>query len=172
MSVDRVIPRAWLPTTTTGKVHRIIVHWTAGTYTPNVIDRAHYHYLINGLGHAVRGPRAPGLYLPHTRNLNTGSVGLSICAMGGAQQGKTHGAWPLTGLQWERAAQAAAEIVHRYGLAVTERTVLFHSEVERVYGKTQRGKWDVDCLPFDVTKSPTEIHAEFRRKVTWYLERV
>ena len=34
---------------------RIIVHWTAGTYTPNVTDLEHYHYLITGKGQIVKG---------------------------------------------------------------------------------------------------------------------
>ena len=168
---ERVVPEAWLPY---GRnVVRVVLHWTAGAYTPSALDRAHYHFLVNGEGQAVRGIRGPGLYLPHTRNLNTGSVGLSICAMAGAvERPFKSGPAPLTNLQWERACQAAAEILHAYGLPVSERTILCHSEVTRVYGKVQRGKWDIDVLPFARELTAPEVHSQMRRKVAWYLDRL
>lgn len=173
MSVARVIPVSALPKLPGRKVSRVIMHWTAGGYTPNAIDRAHYHFLIDGQGEVVIGPRKPGLYLPHTRMLNTGSVGLAICAMRGARQVPFHaGEQPLTHLQWERACQAAAEILHAYGLELSERTLLCHSEVTRVYGRRQLGKWDVDRLAFDPVLKPGAVHANMRRKAEWYLKRL
>lgn len=139
-----------------------------GRYEPSLLDRAHYHVLIAGDGTARRGPRLPGQYLPHTRNLNTGSVGLAICAMAGAVWGRTLGTQPFTRVQWERAAQAAAELCAAYDLDITERTVLCHSEVGRVYGKQQRGKWDIDVLPFETSLAAADVHDQFRRKVTWF----
>lgn len=172
MPVERVIPIEWLPKPPPGRVQRVIMHWTAGGYKPTAFDQLHYHFLIDGEGKAVRGPRAPGLYLPHVRAFNTGSVGLSICAMAGAVQHRTDGKAPLTKLQWERACQAAAEIIHRYDLPVSERTVLCHSEVFAVYGVAQRGKWDVDRLPFEPNTPRDEVHRQMRRKAAWYLERL
>lgn len=170
----RVIPAAWLPAAGKGQVHRIILHWTGGGYTPNAFDKLHYHFLINGEGHAVRGPVRPGLYLPHTRALNGGSVGLSIAAMAGAEEGKRPFKCPVTHLQWERAAQAAAEICHAYGLDVTPRTVLSHAEVTTVYGIEQRGKWDVRYVgkpgEAEYTMTPKALQEQFRRKVVWYLQ--
>lgn len=170
MPVERVIPKLWLPPSK--GVQRIVMHWTAGHYRPSLFDRAHYHFVIDGDGKALKGPRAPGQYLPHVRAFNTGSVGLSIACMAGAVQGKTYGPAPLTNLQWERACQAAAEILHAYGLEVSERTLLCHSEVDRVYGVAQRGKWDIDVLPFDSTLVPYGVHRQMRDKAGWYLERV
>lgn len=92
--------------------------------------------------------------------------------MAGAIKNKSVGNQPITRLQWERTAQAAAEICFAYDLPVTERTVLFHSEVESVYGKVQRGKWDINVLPFDLPLNPKEIHDQFRRKVEWYLQKL
>lgn len=174
--MSRVIPKEWLPASGRGKVHRVIVHWSAGARNPSLLDRSHYHFLIDGEGDAVKGARAPGLYLPHTRAMNTGSVGLSICAMAGASEGRRPYKYPVTHLQWERAAQAAAEICHAYGLTVSPRTVLTHSEVTTVYGVVQRGKWDVDHVGRpdepEYGMSRDELRASFRRKVIWYLERV
>ena len=68
---------------------RVILHWTAGTYKASSLDQEHYHVLIEGDGSVVYGthdidanakparePRAS-----HTRNCNTGSIGVSICSM-------------------------------------------------------------------------------------------
>ncbi|HEU4754102.1 MAG TPA: N-acetylmuramoyl-L-alanine amidase [Armatimonadota bacterium] len=165
----RVLETAWLPPGR--KVFRVILHWSAGGYRPSLLDRGHYHFLIDGDGEAHPGLRGPGLYLPHTRLLNTGSVGLSLCGMLGAQeQPRVPGPAPITKLQWERGIQAAAEILAAYDLALTERTLLCHSEVERVYGITQHGKWDVDWLPFAGELSPSQIHQQLRQKCAWYLQ--
>lgn len=170
MPVARVVPREWLPAG--ARVQRVIIHWTAGTYTPSALDRLHYHLLVSGLGLAVRGIRPVGSYLPHTRGLNTGSVGLALCGMHLATESPwSAGPYPISHLQWERACQAAAEVLHAYGLPVSERTLLCHSEVERVYGVRQRGKWDIDRLPHDLSLTTPEVHAEMRRKALWYWER-
>lgn len=166
---ERVLPEAWLPRPR--RVHRVILHWTAGAYTPSTLDRAHYHFLIDGEGRPHRGIRGPGLYLPHTRNLNTGSVGLSICAMAGAVESPFDaGRFPLRQVQWERAIQAAADLIARYDLALTERTFLCHSEVQDVYGVRQRGKWDIDILAFAPNLRPDEVHDQMRAKCGWYLK--
>jgi hypothetical protein len=168
MPTQRVVPEAWLKAQ--GPVHRIVIHWTAGSYTPSQLDRIHYHLLIDGDGKCHRGVRPLGAYLPHTRALNTGSVGLALCGMRGAQQSpRKLGDSPLTLLQIERACQAAAEVCFAHELAVTERTVLCHSEVPRVYGVPQRGKWDVDIAPWDSSLSPKGVHELLRRKVAWFL---
>jgi hypothetical protein len=173
--MSRLIPSAWLPARKPGAVQRIIIHWTAGNYKPSLFDRAHYHFTVPGDGIPLRGPVAPGAYLPHTRALNSGSVGLSICAMAGAVEGKRPYKVPVSHLQWERAAQAAAEICHAYGLRVTSRTVLCHSEVTQTYGIVQRGKWDVNAVgrlgEAEYSMSSAELHEQFRRKAAWYLER-
>lgn len=166
---DRVIPKLWLPPSS--GVKRVVMHWTAGNYTPNWLDRAHYHFVVTGKGEILKGPRAPGKYLPHIRNLNTGSVGLSLCAMRNADKERKRGVYsvPLTEVQWERACQAAADILAAYGLTLSERTLLCHSEAERVYGVTQAGKWDVDVLPWDLKLTPSQVHAQMRNKTAWYL---
>ena len=168
--VSRVIPQAWL--TPGARVFRVILHWSAGTYTPNLIDRSHYHLMIAGDGTAVRGLARVGQYAPHVRGLNTGSVGIAACAMAGARQGVMDGRYPLTGLQVERMCQAAAEVVHAYRLALTERTCLTHSEVTDVYRITQRNRWDIDYLPYDPTRKAGDVHELLRRKVDWYLARL
>lgn len=173
-----VIPAAWL---TPARVHRLCCHWTAGTYKVSSLDKKHYHCILGleaGQVVPVRGIHSPadndrtsdGDYAAHVLNLNTNSYGLAAACMAGAKQGVTDGKYPLTEALWEKLAEAAADVVRVYRLAVTQRTVLFHSEVERVYGKKQRGKWDISYLPFDRSLSPAEVYSQFRRKVSWYLK--
>jgi len=183
--MQRVIPESVL---TPARIHRVIVHWTAGGYAVNHVDREHYHMVLQDqqrLGRgtdvlAVRGVHAPAandvtrdrVYAAHTRDLNTGSYGLAAACMLDAEPGGPYGPAPLTRLLWERLAQAAAEVCHRYGLEVTERTVLQHGEVAAIYGLPQGGKWDCLELPFDRALSRAEVAAQFRRKVSWYLHRL
>lgn len=73
---------------------RIVMHWTSGSHNASPFDRRHYHLLIEGDGSIVYGTHeisdnkniADGNYAAHTRNLNTGSIGVAVCAMAGAEQ--------------------------------------------------------------------------------------
>lgn len=175
---NRVIPIEWLPA---GKpVHRVILHWTGGAYSVSGLDKQHYHFILDKEGDAVRGDRPLGQWPGHTRNLNSNSVGISAAAMAGAKEKGPYGDFPLLQVQYERAAQATADVVAAYNLAVNRRTVLCHQEVTYVYGpeatpagpenRRQRGKWDVSELPWEPNRRPKEeIWQEFRGKVLWYL---
>jgi len=139
--------------------------------------------MISGDGKAVKGVVGAGFYAPHCRNLNSSSYGLSIAGMRGASEGGPYGDQPITELKYERAAQAAADVVAAYDLAVTPRTVLCHQEVTYVYGPEatppgpeslrQRGKWDISELPWErkagVVRPKEAIWSGFRDKVSWYL---
>src|SRR4030095_16262202 len=109
---------------------RVIVHWTAGTYKASPLDREHYHVLIEGDGTIVYGihgidanakparePRAS-----HTRNCNTGSIGVAVCCMKDArEQPFSAGPFPMTSQQWQIAAEVIAELCARYRIDVTRR---------------------------------------------------
>lgn len=168
----RVIPVEWLPTAATGWVRRCILHWTAGLPEPTALDKRHYHLLIRQDGAAVRGNTPIGSVASHTRLLNTGSVGIAVCGMLGATPRGHYGPYPLTAVQVERMTQGVAEVCHAYELAVTERTVLCHSEAWRVYRRPQLGKFDIDVLPYESELPADEVHALLRRKVQWYLQRL
>jgi hypothetical protein len=139
------------------------------------LERQHYHAIIDGDGHAVQGFHGAGVTAGHTRGLNTASYGLAVACMAGAVEsgpGKTDGRYPLRKVQLERLCQAAAEVCHAYGLEVTERTVLCHSEVTHVYGILQRGKWDIDRYPEEPAWSAAQLHEVLRGKTRWSLERL
>ena len=68
---------------------RIILHWSAGGYTPSQVDFEHYHFLVLKNGDILKGKYTPednlncndGHYAAHTGGFNTGSIGIALCAM-------------------------------------------------------------------------------------------
>src|SRR5262245_4599367 len=102
MPVERVLPLAWLPypLTSPRRIDRIVVHWSAGGYTVSAEDKSCYHAIIGGDGLAVKGNTPTGSRAAHTRNLNTGSYGLSMACMAGAvERPFSAGRYPLKSLQ-------------------------------------------------------------------------
>jgi hypothetical protein len=151
------VPLSWMPS---AEMKRVILHWTAGAYIANGLDRKHYHILVEGDGQLCRGiptidlNDARGLkpgYAAHTARCNSGAVGVSICAMMQAKEVPFDaGPCPLLESQWRKAVQVVADVCRRYGIPVDPRTVLSHAEVEGTLGIKQRGKWDVARLAFDL----------------------
>lgn len=132
-----MIPPEWLPPVA---VRRIIVHEErAGEIYDDL--RLFYHFLIAKSGAVARGfytiadNAAPRQGLAkHTNQLNVGSVGIVVV-----------GKEP-TPEQWQALVELVALLCQRYMLEVNERTVLTHSEVERVYGIPQEGATDLEGL--------------------------
>jgi len=150
------IPADWMPD---AQMNRVVIHWTAGAHRASGLDRSHYHILIEGDGKLVRGIPSidlndargakPG-YAAHTLNCNTGSIGVSLCCMAGAEESPFKaGSAPMTREQWDMLPKVLAELCRRYGIPVTPRTVLSHAEVQGTLGIKQRGKWDISRLAFD-----------------------
>lgn len=174
------VPAAWMPPCA---MSRIVVHWTAGAHEASDFDRQHYHLLVEGDGRLVRGipaidrnaaPIRPG-YAAHTLNLNGGSIGVSLCCMGGAVETPVFraGRWPLTRPQWDRLPAVLADLCRRYRIPVGRRTVLSHAEVQPTLGIPQRGKWDIARLPFDaVAGGPVPVGDLFRARTAAALESV
>jgi len=137
-------------------VKRIIIHWTAGTHLASSSDLDHYHVLVEGDGKIRQGRRNPeanrstsdGDYAAHTRALNTGSIGVALCAMHGAREGPFRaGTHAITSEQVEALARVCADLCQTYNIPVTRETVLTHAEVEPTLGVRQRAKWDITWLP-------------------------
>jgi len=134
---------------------RIIIHWTAGTNTASALDKHHYHFIVEGNGNVVAGRYKPEDnestatdYAPHTRSLNTGSIGVSFAAMHGATERPfIAGKYPITKIQIDEMVNLVADLCIRYGIEVFPWTVLTHAEVEGTLNIKQRGKWDVTWLP-------------------------
>lgn len=166
-----LVPKSWLPECSP---KRIICHWTAGGYRATDTDRWHYHILIEGDGSLVRGyydvadnaSTSDGQYAAHTKGLNTGSIGVAVCCMFGAQRDPFRaGEFPMTMTQWNTMARLVADLCKFYNLPVNERTVLGHGEVERIYGIPQHGKWDPMRLPWKPALSEQQVAHAFRALV-------
>lgn len=153
--MTRLLKPEWLPRC---RMDRLILHWTAGTYEPSLVEEHHYHFLVKGDGTVVRGkpisanvpPLRGGVYAAHTRGCNSYSIGVAVCCMKDAREKPfDSGPYPMKREQWEVMAQAAAELCTFYKIPVTPETVLGHGEVERVLKIKQRGKWDPMVWPWD-----------------------
>lgn len=138
-------------------MQRIIIHWTGGAHQPSGLDLHHYHYVIDGAGRvhpgrfavaANAGPLVKGAYAAHTLNCNSGSIGVALAAMAGAQERPFRaGSAPVTRAQLAALALLCRDLAARHNIALTPRTLLTHAEVQPVLGIAQRGKWDVTWLP-------------------------
>ena len=135
---------------------RIIIHWTAGHYAASELDLLHYHFVIDGMGkvHPGKFPvvanEAPqkGRYAAHTLNCNTGSIGVAVAAMAGAQERPfNRGSAPILQAQLAALAALCADLGRDYGIPITRQTMLTHAEVQLTLGIQQRGKWDISWLP-------------------------
>ena len=134
---------------------RIIIHWTVGTNKASALDKNHYHYIVEGDGNVVSGVFKPEdnadtktPYAAHTRDMNTGSIGVSLAAMHGAvERPFSAGKYPITTKQVDAMARLCARLCDQYGIAVTRQTVLTHAEVQPTLGVKQSGKWDITWLP-------------------------
>lgn len=157
---------------------RVIFHWTAGGGDANSDDLNHYHLVIERNGNPVFGFNTIAdndntrdrRYAAHTRWLNTKSIGVAVAGMADSEEQPFNaGSSPITHGQYEMACRAIAELCERYGIPVTEKTVLNHGEVESVLGVAQRGKWDVMVLPWAPGLSWEQVGKKFRERVSYYL---
>lgn len=139
------------------KPRRIVLHWTGGTGVFSTFEKRHYHYgvqqdlqVVAGVPVAANmrqvGPQAP--YAAHTRGYNSYSVGVAFCGMRDAVEGRNHGSHPLTLEQVEVGCAFVAELCRAWNLRPNEDQVFTHAEAQRIHGKPQSNKWDVDVLPF------------------------
>ena len=160
---------------------RIIIHWTAGTYQPNIIDFEHYHYLINGDGLVIKGKYTPednlncndGKYAQHTGGGNTSSIGIALCGMNNFKSRSNVGKYPLTKVQCERAFKLIAEIAKKYSITINPQTVMTHYEFGKSHPNTSSyGKIDIIYLPPYPYIEQSNIGNFIRTKSIWYYNRL
>jgi hypothetical protein len=159
---------------------RIIIHWTAGAHNPSNLDREHYHKIIDGSGKVHDGKfqisanakPVKGQYAAHTLNCNTGSIGVAVAAMAGAQERPFNGgSHPITGAQVKALAVLCADLARQYKIPVTRLTVLTHAEVQPSLGIKQRGKWDITWLPgMNAPADPVAVGDKLRAMIAAHVE--
>lgn len=160
---------------------KIIIHWTAGTHTPNSIDLRYYHYLIDKNGRINYGIFKPednencydGKYAPHTGGGNTSAIGVALCGMFGFVSHKSVGYYPLTKVQCEATFKFVAELAKKYNIPISPDNIMTHYE----FGKknphtTSAGKIDIIYLPPYPTVKANQIGDFIRNKVLWYYKRI
>ena len=156
---------------------RIIIHWTAGSYSPNATDQAHYHFLVDAMGVVHNGNYKPkdnenctdGRYAQHTGGGNTGSIGVSMCGMCGFRSSANLGKYPLTKKQCESTFKLCAELCKKYNIPVTKNNVMTHYEFGKANPKTSSaGKIDIIYLPPYPEQTADKIGDFIRNKIRWY----
>lgn len=161
---------------------RIILHWTAGAYKPNEIDKQHYHYLIDDTGKVYNGNHKPednlncsdGNYAAHTGGGNTGAIGVAVCGMYNysPSKGIKSTSYPLTKTQCERMFKLTAELCKKYNLPINSDTVMTHYEFGKKHpDTTSSGKIDITVLP-EYTVSSDNIGDFIRNKAKWYYDKL
>lgn len=150
----------------------IVLHWTAGNYTPCAADLLHYHYIIDWNGNVSKGKYAPddnlncadGKYAAHCGGGNTGRIGLSICC-------RKNYDTPPTQKQVEKMCDLAAHLCLTYSLKPKD--CITHAEFGKQYPKTSsNGKIDIDSLPYAGVTGIKQCGDYLRNKINWYYSRL
>ena len=158
-------------------MNKIIIHWTASSYTPNATDLEHYHFLIDGEGQKHNGKYKPednencydGAYAAHTGGGNTGAIGVSMCAMAGFKSASDCGRYPITPVQLEACFKLCAELCKKYALNINPITVMTHYEFGKRNPQTSSaGKIDITYLPSYPDIEKDKIGDFIRAKVRYY----
>lgn len=165
---------------------RIIIHWTAGTYTPNAEELEHYHYLIGynqktGKAYVKEGKFKPsdnincydGKYAAHTGGGNTNSIGVAICGNAGFKGPSNQGEFPLKRVQFEKMFKFCAELCKKYAIVITPVTVFTHYEFGKQNPKTSsKGKIDINFIPYEPNLAAHGVGDYIRNKINWYFGRI
>lgn len=158
---------------------RIILHWTAGGSVPTSYEKERYHYLVDSLGKIHLGKFKPeanldckdGMYAMHTGGGNTGSIGVSMCAMADFKNKNDQGHFPITKIQFESTMKLCAELAKKYGINITQDTVMSHYEFGQKHPTTTSyGKIDIIFLPPYPWISKEDVGSFIRSKIRWYEE--
>ena len=156
---------------------KIIIHWTAGAYTPNSTDLKHYHYLIDKNGRTNYGIYKPednencndGKYAAHTGGGNTGAIGIALCGMYGFTSVSKIGSYPVTKVQCEALFSFVAKLAKKYGIKIDSDHIMTHYEFGLKNPKTtSAGKIDIVYLPPYPQIKKQDIGDFIRNKVEWY----
>ena len=151
-------------------LNRITIHWTAGTYIPNEVDRRSYHFLIDGEGKVHKGKYKPednincqdGVYARHCGGGNTGNIGIALCGMYSQD-------YPIKRIQLEAACKLAAQLCDKYGIRITNKNVVTHAEFGKQHPHTtSAGKIDIVNLPCVAVYGVDNVGNWIRNKVQWY----
>ena len=158
---------------------RIIIYWTAGTGSPTLYEKEHYHFLVDSNGVVHNGKYKPeanlncktGMYAKHCGGGNTGAIGVSLCGMMGFKNKNSQGNYPITKIQFEAAMKFCAKLAKKYNIAVIPENVMTHYEFGQNHPKTSSfGKIDITFIPPYPWISKNDAGSFIRTKIKWYME--
>lgn len=147
---------------------QIVLHWTAGNYTPCKTDLQHYHYIIDKQGKVCTGVYEPkdnlncydGKYAAHCGGGNTGRIGIAIACRKNIYM-------PPTKKQIESMCNLAAQLCLTYGLKPKD--CITHAEFGAANPKTSSyGKIDINYIPYEGIAGVKETGNYLRNKIQWY----
>lgn len=81
-------------------------------------------YILANLSRRLIWIAEPGMYAPHTGGGNTGSIGVSMCAMANFEYKTNQGHFPITKIQFESTMKLCAELADKYQIKVSPETVM------------------------------------------------
>ena len=135
-------------------IHRLHWHWTGGGNKANATDKAHYHAVFEGDGTEVLC-HDWGVVLAHTKNANSGAIGLSLCGMVKAvERPFSAGPEPITQAAVDALIDRSARLCVAFDIPPSRWSTLTHAEIQPTLGIAQRQKWDVNFLP--AVTAPTD----------------
>jgi hypothetical protein len=140
-------------------LHAVIWHWSGGLDTPTEDDLDHYNDMFDKYGNQYDGSsRAEhqanydwrkGIGASHTRNANTGRIGMAVAGMHQAE-GWPALKWGENPITWEgidAMLERTADYCREFDIPVSRWSTLSHAEVEQTLGIRQKNKWDFMVLP-------------------------
>lgn len=149
----------------------IILHWTAGNYKPNAVDKEHYHYMVDKDGNVYNGKYTPqdnenctdGKYAAHCGGGNTGRIGIAICCRKDLNT-------PPVKVQVEAMCNLAAQLCTVYDLKPSD--CITHAEFGQQHPKTSSyGKIDINQIPYANVSGVKACGDYLRNKINWYYKR-
>ena len=160
-------------------VRGVVWHWTAGAKGFIEAERAVYNFLASNAGDVIDGNHSIASQVmydwqndvgaSHTKNMNTGWIGISIDAMAGAQQRNpvVWGSNPMTWAGIDAMLAVTKEVCEEYNVPVSRWTTLSHAEVQPTLGVAQNQKWDMTLLPGDTNafQDPVDIGDKLRARM-------
>ena len=159
--------------------YRCTLHFTVGRYEQFFND---YHYMIaynskTKQAYVKRGIYTPedndntgdGRYAPHCALMNTGNIGVAICAnYQYNHKTNTSDTYPITAQQLELAFELLAELSIKYNIKIEE--IQTHYERDKKLKKPS-GKVDIIFLPSYPQVKKEEVGNFIRNKVKWYISK-
>ncbi len=158
---------------------KICLHWSAGSNRPCLVDLKSYHFCVDSNGRIYKGKYSPednldctdNKYAAHCGGGNTGCIGLAVCGMAGFDLKNKKTIYPINQNQVEALCCLAGYMCAKYGISINENTVFTHYEFDQRQ-KKKKGKIDITYLPYLPYLSVSESGLYFRRKITWYKQKI